>query len=103
MFACAFPTVIPSIFGKSFPFPFPYFVLFVLRYFPFHMVNNQKKIYMPELEPESRSLALLVRTISTALNMHVKDLDQNLSLVCYPFCLQVVYMTMQKISTELLT
>jgi hypothetical protein len=32
----------------SFHFPFPYFVLFVLRYFPFHMVclfkNNMKNI-----------------------------------------------------------
>ena len=27
VFACAFPMVISSIFGKSFPFPFPYFVL----------------------------------------------------------------------------
>ena len=34
VFACVFPRVISSIF----PFPFPYFVLFVLRYFPFHVV-----------------------------------------------------------------
>ena len=27
-----------SIFGKNFHIPFPYFVLFVLRYFPFHVV-----------------------------------------------------------------
>ena len=26
VFMCAFPPVISSIFGKSFPFPFPYFV-----------------------------------------------------------------------------
>jgi hypothetical protein len=32
-------TVISSIIGKSFHFPFPYFVLFVLRYFPFQVVN----------------------------------------------------------------
>ena len=38
VFACAFPTVISSIFGKSFHFPFPYFVLFVFRYLPFHVV-----------------------------------------------------------------
>ena len=37
LYAC--PTVISSIFGKSFHFPFPYFVLFILRYFPFHMVH----------------------------------------------------------------
>ena len=37
---CAFPTVIYSIFGKSFHFAFPYFVLFVLWYFPFHVVNS---------------------------------------------------------------
>ena len=40
VFACAFPMEISSIFGKSFPSPFPYFVLFVLRYFPFHVVWN---------------------------------------------------------------
>ena len=28
---CAFPPEISSIFGKSFPFPFPYFVLCILR------------------------------------------------------------------------
>ena len=38
-FSCAGPTVISSIFGKNFHFPFPYFVLFVLRHFPFHMVH----------------------------------------------------------------
>ena len=31
-------TVNSSIFGKSSHFPFPYFVLFVLQYFPFHVV-----------------------------------------------------------------
>ena len=35
-FAC--PSVISSIFSKSFHFPFPYLVLFVLRYFSFHVV-----------------------------------------------------------------
>ena len=35
-FPCACPTVISSIIGKSFHFPFHYFVLFVLRSFPFH-------------------------------------------------------------------
>ena len=64
VFACAFPMVISSIFGKSFLFPFPYFVLFVLRYFPFlvsHYTNIHKlnppltftslsdKIWKPEL------------------------------------------------------
>ena len=39
-FLCACPTVISSIFGKSFHFPFPYFVIFVLWYFPFHVVWN---------------------------------------------------------------
>ena len=38
VFACACPTVISSMFGKSFHFPFPYFVLFVLWYFNFHVV-----------------------------------------------------------------
>ena len=37
-FPCAHPTVISSISGKSFHFPFPYFVMFVLRYFPFHVI-----------------------------------------------------------------
>ena len=32
-------TVISSIFGKSSHFPFPYFVLFVLWYFPFQVVR----------------------------------------------------------------
>jgi hypothetical protein len=31
-------TVNSSIFGKSSHFSFPYFVLFVLQYFPFHVV-----------------------------------------------------------------
>ena len=30
VFTCICPTVITSIFGKSFEFPFPYFVLFIL-------------------------------------------------------------------------
>ena len=38
VFTCACPTVTSSIFGKNFHFPFPYFVLFVVWYFPFHMV-----------------------------------------------------------------
>ena len=38
VFSCACPTLISSIFGKSFHFPFPYFVLFIFRYFPFHVV-----------------------------------------------------------------
>ena len=38
VFVCL-STVISSIFGKSSHFPFPYFVLFVLRYFPFHVVS----------------------------------------------------------------
>ena len=40
------PTVTSSIFGKSFHFPFPYFVLFVLRYFPFHMVYIYTRVYI---------------------------------------------------------
>ena len=39
--SCACPTVISSIFGKSFHFPLPYFVIFILRYFPFHVVHYQ--------------------------------------------------------------
>ena len=39
MFVCACPSVISSIFGKSFRFSFPYFVIFVLRYFPFHLAR----------------------------------------------------------------
>jgi len=42
VFTCACPTVTSSIFGKSFHFPFPYFVLSVLRYFPFHVVSHTK-------------------------------------------------------------
>ena len=37
VFACTFLPEISSIF-VSFPFPFLYFVLFILRYFPFHVV-----------------------------------------------------------------
>ena len=40
VFSCACPTVISSISGKSFHFPFPHFVIFVLQYFPFHVVWN---------------------------------------------------------------
>ena len=40
VFVCACPLLISSIPGKSFYFPFPYFVIFVLQYFPFHMVFN---------------------------------------------------------------
>jgi len=42
LLSCVFlylSTVISSIFGKSFHFPFPYFVLFVLWYFPLHVFN----------------------------------------------------------------
>ena len=42
VFSCAHPSVISSISGKSFYFPFPYFVIFVLWYFPFHMVYTMK-------------------------------------------------------------
>ena len=38
VFTCACLTVISSTFDKSFHFPLPYFVLSVLRYFPFHVV-----------------------------------------------------------------
>ena len=38
-FPCAFPMVIYSIFGKSFLFPLPYFVLFVLQFFPFQVAS----------------------------------------------------------------
>ena len=44
LYAC--PTVISSIFGKSFYFLFPYFVLFILRYFPFHVVNLPRNFYI---------------------------------------------------------
>ena len=37
-FLCVYSSVISSISGKSFHFPFPYFVIFILRYFPFHVV-----------------------------------------------------------------
>ena len=36
-FPCAYPSAISPISGKSFHFPFPYFVIFILRYFPFHV------------------------------------------------------------------
>ena len=39
VFVCAFPPEISSFFGKNFPFLFPFFVLSVLQYFPFHMVR----------------------------------------------------------------
>ena len=35
VFACAFPTVISSSFGKGFPFPFTYFVLFIFSVLSF--------------------------------------------------------------------
>ena len=35
---CEHTTKMASLFGKSFHFPFPCFVLFVLRYFHFHVV-----------------------------------------------------------------
>jgi hypothetical protein len=38
VFSCACPTVISSISGRSFHFSFPYFVIFVVQYFPFHVV-----------------------------------------------------------------
>ena len=38
LFVCL-STVISSIFGKSSHFPVPYFVLFILRYFPFHVAR----------------------------------------------------------------
>ena len=38
VFSCASPSVISSISGRSFHFPFPYFVIFVVWYFPFHVV-----------------------------------------------------------------
>ena len=41
VFVCSFPPGISSIFGKSFPFPFPHFVLSILWYFHFHVINNQ--------------------------------------------------------------
>ena len=37
MFICAFSS--GDLFIKSFHFPFPYFVIFVLWYFPFHVVH----------------------------------------------------------------
>ena len=40
-FPCACPPVISSIFGKSFHFPFPYFVLFILRHFPLHVLWSE--------------------------------------------------------------
>ena len=41
-FPCAFPPEISSILCKS--FPFPYIVLFVLRYFPLHVVNTENNV-----------------------------------------------------------
>ena len=38
VFVCACHFVISSIPGKSFHFPFLLFVIFVLQYFPFHVV-----------------------------------------------------------------
>ena len=45
LFVCDCPSVISSIPGKSFHFPFPLFVIFVLRYFPFHVVYIYIYIY----------------------------------------------------------
>ena len=46
VFVYAFPPEVSSIFGKSFIFPFPYYVLFLLRYFTFHVVqfNNELEL-----------------------------------------------------------
>ena len=57
VFACAFATVIFSIFGKSFPFSFPYIVVFVLQYFPFH-VFFLLFIYLCNLIPDNVILYL---------------------------------------------
>ena len=44
VFACAFPTMISSIFGKSFPFPFPYFVLTISFVLQDHILPNMTGI-----------------------------------------------------------
>ena len=40
-FPCVYPSVISSISGKSFHFPFPYFVFYVLRYIIAHIENME--------------------------------------------------------------
>ena len=60
VFTCAFPTVVSAIFGKSFPFPFLYFVLFILRYFPFHVFyirENMKSYLLPRFMQETNFIS----------------------------------------------
>ena len=45
-YACVFPLEISSICGKSFPFPFSYFVLFILRYFLFNVVYKCSMLFL---------------------------------------------------------
>ena len=51
VFTCACTTVISSIFGKSFHFPFLYFVLFVIRYFLFHVVKISNNLSLGTIQP----------------------------------------------------
>ena len=51
---CAFPPEISSFFGKRFPFLFPFFVLSILWYFPFHVVSFYFSLYLYSLQQCSR-------------------------------------------------
>ena len=46
VFVCAFRPVISSFFGKRFSCLFLFFVVSILRYFPFHMVSLSSKLYL---------------------------------------------------------
>ena len=74
VFTCPFPPVISSIFGKSFPFPFSYFVLFVLCYFPFHVV------YYNNHSGKPRNI-LIKQVLILAAFLHVKIFTHILILV----------------------
>ena len=50
VFACAFPLVISSIFGKSFPFHFPYFVIFTSFIYVFFFFFRIEHLYPETLE-----------------------------------------------------
>ena len=85
VFACAFPKVISSIFGKSFSFPFPYFVLFVLQYFPFHMVFNQSNMFTGENQSLPPMPILYILSHQGVLCLfHAVNLKPNAPCICSP-------------------
>ena len=71
VFSCACPTVITSISGKSLHFPFPYFVIFVLRCFPFHMVSFNNLWCMNHTRPVGSLTVTYSSCIQKQLNSMV--------------------------------